>query len=97
MAVKWQDTRKINQDLRELNDPLEPLKVASALNSEIMKFNFRKDSKPEDISPLDYTVIVSLIRQTPSKAKAGKCPECKAEISCDAAYCSNCGQRILKR
>ena len=43
------------QCLDNINDPLEPLKISSAL-----KLQFRKAEKPESISPLDYTVIAAL-------------------------------------
>lgn len=44
----------------DMRNPLEPLKVSSALKSEIMKLEFRKQSKPESISVLDYTIIAAL-------------------------------------
>lgn len=46
--------------LDNINDPLEPLKISSALKSELLKLQFRKAEKPENISPLDYTVIAAL-------------------------------------
>lgn len=46
--------------LDNINDPLEPLKISSALKSELLKLQFRKAEKPESISPLDYTVIAAL-------------------------------------
>lgn len=48
------------QYLDNINNPLEPLKISSALKSEIMKLEFRKQSKPESISVLDYTIIAAL-------------------------------------
>lgn len=48
------------QCLDNINDPLEPLKISSALKSELLKLQFRKAEKPESISPLDYTVIAAL-------------------------------------
>lgn len=44
----------------DMRNPLEPLKISSALKSEIMKLEFRKQSKPESISVLDYTIIAAL-------------------------------------
>lgn len=44
-------------DLYKLNDPIEPMKVSFALRSELMKYELRKKTKPEDISPLDITII----------------------------------------
>lgn len=48
------------QYLDDMKNPLEPLKISSALKSEIMKLEFRKQSKPESISVLDYTIIAAL-------------------------------------
>ena len=48
------------QCLDNMSDPLELLKISSALKSEMLKLQFRKAEKPEDISPLDYTVIAAL-------------------------------------
>lgn len=56
---------KIESDLSRINDPLEPLKVASALRSEILKYEYRKEHDPKAISPLDYTIMVALIAQLP--------------------------------
>ena len=107
MKIEFQDTEKINQDLKDINNPLEPLKVASALNSEIMKFNFRKGNKPGDISPLDYTIMVALSRQIPAvpvRKREPKirytdgytCPSCGGGFSGTgiADYCYHCGQRL---
>ena len=48
------------QWLDDMNNPLEPLKLASALNSEIFKLEYRKANKPNEINILDYTVIYAL-------------------------------------
>ena len=48
------------QYLDDIDNPLEPLKLQSALESEIFKFNYRKEHKPQDINILDYTVIYAL-------------------------------------
>lgn len=48
------------QYLDDMKNLLEPLKISSALKSEIMKLEFRKQSKPESISILDYTIIAAL-------------------------------------
>lgn len=48
------------QYIDNIGDPLEPLKISSALKSELLKMQFRKTEKPESISPLDYTVIAAL-------------------------------------
>ena len=48
------------QYLDNIKNPLEPLKLKSALESEIFKYNYRKEHKPKDISPLDYTIMYAL-------------------------------------
>lgn len=48
------------QYIDNIGDPLEPLKISSALKSELLKLQFRKAEKPESISTLDYTVIAAL-------------------------------------
>lgn len=48
------------QWIDDVSNPLEPLKLSSALNREIFKLEFRKDNKPEEINILDYTVIYAL-------------------------------------
>ena len=48
------------QWIDDVSNPLEPLKLSSALNSEIFKLEFRKANKPEEINILDYTVIYAL-------------------------------------
>lgn len=41
-------------------NPLEPLKLSCALNSELFKLKYRKENKPKEICSLDYTVIAAL-------------------------------------
>lgn len=48
------------QYLNDINNPLEPLKLANALRSEIFKYEYRNEHKPQDINPLDYTVMYAL-------------------------------------
>ena len=48
------------QYLDDINNPLEPLKLSSALQSEILKYNYRKEHKPQDINLLDYTIMYAL-------------------------------------
>lgn len=60
---------EIESDISRINDPLEPLKVASALRSEILKFEYRKEHDPKAISPLDYTIIAALIAQIPERCE----------------------------
>ena len=44
----------------DTENPLEPIKVYSALKSEILKLELRIKNRPKDISILDYTVIAAL-------------------------------------
>ena len=53
-------TRMEMQYLDDIGNPLEPLKLQSALESEIFKYNYRKEHKPQDINILDYTVMAAL-------------------------------------
>ena len=48
------------QWIEDMNNPLEPLKLSSALNSELFKLEYRKANKPKEINILDYTVIYAL-------------------------------------
>ena len=48
------------QYLDDISNPLEPLKLSAALESEIFKYNYRKEHKPQDINMLDFTVIYAL-------------------------------------
>ena len=59
------------QYLDDIDNPLEPLKLQSALQSEIFKFNYRKEHKPQDINILDYTVIYALKHCLAEQLKAG--------------------------
>ena len=59
-ALKEYKAKMEMQYLDDINNPLEPLKLSSALQSEIFKYNYRKEHKPQDISPLDYTIIYAL-------------------------------------
>jgi hypothetical protein len=88
---------------KESSAYLEPLKVGSALRSEILKFEYRQKNKPTEINILDYTVMAALEKQMPVKVKPNKripgickCPICKTEL-CedeDLNYCPTCGQRL---
>ena len=45
------------QWLNDINNPLEPLKLSKALDSEIFKLKY---NEPEKINMLDYTIIAAL-------------------------------------
>lgn len=59
------------QYLDDIHNPLEPLKLRSALESEIFKFNYRKEHKPQDINILDYTVMYALKHCLEEQLKEG--------------------------
>ena len=59
------------QYLDDIDNPLEPLKLQSALQSEIFKFNYRKEHKPQDINILDYTIMYALKYCLEEQLKAG--------------------------
>ena len=48
------------QYLDDIGNPLEPIKLKSALESEIFKYEFRKKNNPKQISILDYTIMYAL-------------------------------------
>lgn len=48
------------QFLDDIENPLEPIKLSSALESEIFKYKYRAEHDPQKISPLDYTIIYAL-------------------------------------
>ena len=59
------------QYLDDIDNPLEPLKLQSALQSEIFKFNYRKEHRPQDINILDYTVMYALKHCLEEQLKVG--------------------------
>ena len=59
-ALREYKERMEMQYLDDIDNPLEPLKLQSALQSEIFKYNYRKKHKPQDINILDYTVMYAL-------------------------------------
>lgn len=62
MEMQWLD---------DMNNPLEPLKLSCALESEIMKYNYRKEHKPNEINMLDYTVMYALKHCLDEQTKDG--------------------------
>jgi hypothetical protein len=60
------------QYLDDIENPLEPLKISAALKSEIFKYNYRKENKPEEINILDYTVMHALKHCLDEKTKEVK-------------------------
>jgi hypothetical protein len=58
-----QERDATKQWLDDINNPLEPIKVESALKSEIMKLGYRKKHNPTSVSELDYTIIAVLAKE----------------------------------
>ena len=48
------------QWIDDMKNPLEPLKLSCALDSEIFKLKFRLENKPKEVNILDYTIIAAL-------------------------------------
>lgn len=48
------------QFLDDIENPLEPIKLSSALESEIFKYEYRAEHDPQKINILDYTIIYAL-------------------------------------
>lgn len=48
------------QFLDDIENPLEPIKLCSALESEIFKYEYRAEHDPQKINILDYTIIYAL-------------------------------------
>ena len=59
------------QWLNDMNNPLESIKVQAALESEMLKYNYRKEHKPDSISPLDCTIIYALNKVLEDELKGG--------------------------
>ena len=70
-ALREYKERMEMQYLDDIDNPLEPLKLQSALQSEIFKFNYRKEHKPQDINILDYTIMYALKHCLSEQLKAG--------------------------
>ena len=60
------------QWIDDIHNPLEPLKLYNALKSEIFKYEYRKEHKPEDINILDYTIIHALKHCLDEQLKKGR-------------------------
>lgn len=98
------------QELDNMADPLEPIKVVSAMKSEAMKMEMRKEKAPGSISILDYTIYAALWKRIPyklGKDEQGEfvCPTCGTWIYSGEEpiekrrklyipYCIYCGQRL---
>lgn len=89
------------QDIARMNDPLEPIKVASAYKSECMKLEFRKKNMPDKVSVLDYTIMAALLKQIATsvmeKNDIQVCPTCGKEFlpfDVRTDFCDKCGQKL---
>ena len=64
LSAKMQDYDRLKkhdtQYLDDIDNPLEPLKISYALDSEIFILEYRKKNKPKEVNILDYTVIATL-------------------------------------
>lgn len=64
--VDWEDYQRLKRHEKQyateagIKDPLEPLKIKSALDSEIAKWEYRVKHDPKSINILDYTVMSAL-------------------------------------
>lgn len=70
-ALKEYKEKMEMQYIDDMENPLEPLKLSSALQSEIFKYNYRKEHKPQDINTLDYTVMYALKHCLEEQLKGG--------------------------
>ena len=70
-ALRKYKERMEMQYLDDIDNPLEPLKLQSALESEMFKFNYRKEHRPQDINILDYTVMYALKHCLEEQLKEG--------------------------
>lgn len=62
----------LDAPLREkMSDLLEPLKLKAAFDSERLKLELRKETRPEDVSILDYTIMAALLYVLADK----ECPD----------------------
>lgn len=62
LAKAKQEGRILPELPQDMGNLLEPLKVQSALTSEMRKLEFRKANRPKDVSILDYTIIAALTK-----------------------------------
>lgn len=95
------------QTLDNMDDPLEPIKVVSAMKSQSMVLTYRQEHEPDKVNILDYTVIAALWKQIPHKVEVtkwmtypervsfGDCPGCGKEVDRSMRYCDRCGQALM--
>jgi hypothetical protein len=72
LAQAKREGRIIPELPQDMENLLEPLKLQSALSSEMRKLEFRKANRPKDISILDYTIIAALSSVLKQAAEAEK-------------------------
>lgn len=94
------------QTLDNMDDPLEPIKVVSAMKSQSMVLEYRQKHEPDKVNILDYTVIAALWKQIPHKVEItkymtypervafGNCPVCNKEVNQTMQFCDSCGQAL---
>lgn len=76
----------------DIENPLEPMKVKSALLSEYRKMEYRNTHRPKDINILDYTVIAALEKQMPKKPDYEGDGYADGELIYDTWICPCCGK-----
>ena len=76
----------------DIENPLEPMKVKSALLSEYQKMEYRNTHRPKDINILDYTVIAALEKQMPKKPDYEGDGYADGELVYDTWICPCCGK-----
>ena len=96
------------REIGNMQDPLEPARVSSALLFENMRM---KAPHPpggimSELHYMDGTVIAALWKQTPIMAEVnewmtypekvpfGRCPECGERINGAQTHCDRCGQKV---
>ena len=94
------------QTLDNMGDPLEQIKVVSAMKSQSMVLEYRQKHEPDKVNILDYTVIAALWKQIPRKVEItehmtypervafGNCPVCNKEVNQTKQVCDCCGQAL---
>ena len=64
LSAKMQDYDRLKkremQYLDDIGNPLEPMKISYALDSQIFILEYRKKNRPEEVNILDYTIIAAL-------------------------------------
>lgn len=76
----------------DIENPLEYMKIKSALLSEYQKMEYRNTHRPKDINILDYTVIAAIEKQMPKKPDYEGDGYADGELVYDTWICPCCGK-----